>query len=264
MALSFPQIDPVAIAIGPVQIRWYALAYLVGILLGWFVAARLSRLSDARPNARDIEDFIPWAVLGVILGGRIGYVLFYNTSYFLHNPFETLKIWQGGMSFHGGTLGVIVAIIVYGVLKRINVLRLGDIVCTVVPIGLFFGRIANFINGELYGRVSDAPWAMVFPRGGDLPRHPSQLYEAVLEGLVLLVVLIALYRLKAVRERPGLISGVFLMGYALARAFVEFYREPDAHIGLLGGVISMGQVLSAPMIIVGAFLIIFAWRRRTA
>lgn len=264
MALSFPNIDPVAVALGPLQIRWYALSYLAGILLGWFVALRLSRMSEARPHERDIEDFVPWAVLGVILGGRLGYVLFYNLSYYLDNPLQLLQVWQGGMSFHGGASGVFVAIIAYGIAKKINVLRLGDIVAVVAPIGLFFGRLANFVNGELFGRVTDAPWGMVFPRGGGFARHPSQLYEAVLEGALLFVILFALYRIAAVRGRSGVVSGVFLIGYGAARLVVEFFREPDAHIGLLGGFISMGQVLSLPMILAGALLVLFALTRKSA
>jgi len=262
MALDFPNIDPVALSLGPLQIRWYALSYLAGILIGWFVAVRLSRLSDARPNESDIEDFVPWAVLGVILGGRLGYVLFYNLPFYLDNPAQLLQVWQGGMSFHGGASGVIIAVIAYAIAKRINVLKFGDIIAVIAPIGLCFGRVANFINGELFGRVTDAPWGMVFPRGGDLPRHPSQLYEAVLEGALLFVILFMLYRIKAVRERAGIISGLFLIGYGAARAFVELFREPDAHIGLLGGVISMGQVLSLPMIVIGAAFILYAMKRK--
>lgn len=264
MALTFPNIDPVALSLGPLQIRWYALAYLVGIVLGWVVAVRLSRLSAPRPHESDIEDFVPWAVLGVILGGRLGYVLFYNLPFYLDNPAQLLQVWQGGMSFHGGASGVIVAVIVYALAKGVSALRFGDIVSVVAPIGLFFGRVANFINGELYGRVTDAPVGMVFPRGGEIPRHPSQLYEAALEGLLLFIVLFTLYRVQSVRERAGLVTGVFLLGYGAARSFVELYREPDAHIGLLGGAFSMGQLLSIPMVILGVGFIIVALRRKVA
>src|SRR5690606_14737379 len=189
MALTFPNIDPVAIALGPVQIRWYALAYLVGILLAWVYAVWIVRKDDIRPNKEDIEDFIPYAVLGVILGGRIGYVLFYQFDFYMANPAQILQIWNGGMSFHGGASGVIVALIAYAKIKGFDMWRLGDLAAASVTIGLFLGRIANFINGELFGRVTDVSWGMVFPHGGEEPRHPSQLYEAFLEGAVLFTIL---------------------------------------------------------------------------
>lgn len=264
--LRFPDIDPVAIAIGPVAIRWYALAYLTGFLLGWAYSLYLARLNTqgVRPGKQDIDDFLPWAVMGVILGGRLGYVLFYQPGYYLSNPLSILQVWEGGMAFHGGAIGVIAALILYAWRYKINVLRLSDIVCAAVPIGLFFGRIANFINGELYGRASSVPWAMVFPRGGEIPRHPSQLYEAALEGAVLFLLLLTLYRVRSIRERPGIVSGVFLAGYAAARFTVEYAREPDAHIGLIGGWISMGQILCLPMAALGAAVIAFALTRKTA
>lgn len=253
---EFPNIDPVALEIGPVVIRWYALAYLAGFLLGWrYCMALAAKDEGRRPHVEDIDDFLPWAILGVILGGRLGYVLFYKLDYYLYNPSEILMLWHGGMSFHGGALGVIAAIILYSLWKKFSLLRLGDIVCAGVPIGLFFGRIANFINGELYGRVTDSPLGMVFPHGGDLPRHPSQLYEAALEGALLFLILFILMRVKAVREREGVVAGVFLIGYGGFRAFIEFFREPDAHIGYIGGVITMGQVLCLPMIAAGIFVV---------
>ena len=199
-----------------------------------------------------------WVIGGVILGGRLGYVLFYQPEYYFNNPVDIFKLWHGGMSFHGGALGVILMLLIWPYIHRIPHLRLADIVCAVVPIGLFFGRIANFINGELYGRVTDSPLGMVFPHGGPEPRHPSQLYEAGLEGLLLFIVLFILIRIPAVRNKPGIVSGVFLAGYGLARSFVELFREPDAHIGFIGGSYTMGQLLSAPMIIAGIGLIIFA------
>ncbi|NQZ13360.1 MAG: prolipoprotein diacylglyceryl transferase [Alphaproteobacteria bacterium] len=259
MSLPFPNIDPVALSIGPIDIRWYALAYLAGFLLGWKYALYLTGLSaNNRPNRDDIDNFIPFTVLGVILGGRLGYVLFYQFETYLSDPLSIFMVWQGGMSFHGGVLGVITAIIGYGLYQKIHLLRLSDIVCAVVPIGLFLGRIANFINGELFGRVTDKPWGFVFPYGGPEPRHPSQLYEAFLEGLLLLGILAVLIHKPLVRVRPGIVTGVFLMGYALSRFIVEFAREPDAHLGFIIGQVSMGQLLSLPMFLFGAAVMTYS------
>lgn len=259
MMWEFPNIDPVAIAIGPLAIRWYALAYLAGIILGWRYCMMLAGLDQGtRPTKQDVDDFLPWAVAGVILGGRIGYVLFYQHAHYFAHPIEILKIWQGGMSFHGGAIGVIIMLFVFPWLRGFAPLRLADYVCAAVPIGLFFGRIANFINGELYGRVTDSAWGMVFPRGGELPRHPSQLYEAGLEGLVLFLILMVLVLTPDVRRRPGIVAGAFLAWYGMFRAFIEFFREPDAYLGLIGGVISMGQILSLPMIVVGLGVVAYA------
>jgi len=259
MAMIFPEIDPVALSIGPFDIRWYALAYLCGFLAGWRYGLHLAGLNGAtRPNREDIDDFLPWAVMGVILGGRMGYVVFYQFDYFLTHPVDIFKVWEGGMSFHGGVIGIIGALVVFSILRKIYVLRLSDIVCAAAPIGLFLGRIANFVNGELYGRVTDSPLGMVFPGAGPLPRHPSQIYEALLEGLVLFCVLFALTRVRAVRERPGIVTGVFLSGYALCRMAVEFVREPDAHLGLFWGSISMGQALSVPMALLGLCVLGYA------
>lgn len=255
---EFPNIDPVAFSIGPLVIRWYALAYLAGFLLGWRYCMRLAGFDEGRPTRDDIDDFLPWVIGGVILGGRLGYVLFYQPEYYLDHPQDILKLWQGGMSFHGGALGVIAMLFLYPFLKKFPPLPLADIVCAAVPIGLFFGRIANFINGELYGRVTDAHVGMVFPRGGDLPRHPSQLYEAALEGAVLFIILLFMMRSSWVRERSGMVSGAFLAGYGIFRSVVELFREPDAHIGFIGGAVTMGQILSAPMVVVGTGLILFA------
>lgn len=257
---EFPNIDPVAFSIGPILIRWYALAYLAGFLAGWRCCLTLARLySDKRPDRNDVDDFLTWAIAGVILGGRFGYILFYQLDYYFAHPLEALKLWQGGMSFHGGALGVVFALILFSYIRKVNLLRLADIVCTVVPIGLFFGRLANFINGELYGRVTESSWGMVFPRGGEFPRHPSQLYEAVLEGAVLFIILLVLINIKAVRNRPGIVAGAFLAGYGLFRGFVEFFREPDAHIGFISGYLTMGQVLSLPMVLMGLGIMIFAF-----
>jgi phosphatidylglycerol:prolipoprotein diacylglycerol transferase len=253
--LSFPEFDPIAIQIGPIAIRWYALAYITGLAVGWQFIRRLAARGASGLNRAQIDDLLFWVAMGVILGGRLGYVLFYRPDHYLFNPLEILKVWQGGMSFHGGMLGVIVAIIWFSRRNKLPVLGVGDTVAVAVPIGLFFGRIANFVNGELYGRASNAPWAMVFPDGGLIPRHPSQLYEAGLEGLVLFLVLAWLaYRTSALR-RPGLTTGVFLVGYGLARGIIELYREPDVGIALPDIGVTMGQLLSLPMLIIGLLLI---------
>lgn len=259
MALQFPMIDPVALSIGPLDIRWYALAYLAGILGGWAYGLYLARIDPGyRPTKLEIDDFVPWVVLGVIGGGRLGYVLFYQPGMYLDDPLSVFKVWQGGMSFHGGAAGVIIALIAYAKVKAIPLLRLTDITCASVPLGLLFGRIANFINGELFGRVTDAPVGMVFPHGGDLPRHPSQLYEAFFEGAVLFAVLAALYHTRAVRHRPGIVTGVFLAGYGVARFVIEYFREPDYHLGLFWNAVSMGQILCLPMIALGLGVIAYA------
>ncbi len=258
MSFDIFPIDPVAFAIGPVVIRWYALAYLAGFLLGWKYCMRLAaRTPDMRPNATDIDNFLTWAVIGVILGGRIGYVLFYQLDYYMSEPIEALKIWRGGMSFHGGVLGVMFAMIGFAKLHKIPLLRLSDIVSAAAPIGLFFGRIANFINAELYGKATTLPWGVKFPNTSEL-RHPSQLYEALLEGLALFIILYILAR--SPKTKTGTITGVFLIGYGTFRALIEFVREPDIQIGLVGGFISMGQVLSLPMIVAGLAIIIISAR----
>lgn len=259
-AIPFPNIDPVALELGPIAIRWYSLAYIAGILIGWRYMLALNRRHPVMTRL-DLDEFITWATLGIILGGRFGYVLFYAPAYYLANPVEALFIWEGGMSFHGGLLGVIVAVAIFAYRRRLELLRFADLVACAAPIGLFFGRIANFINGELYGRVTDVPWAVVFPRGGPEPRHPSQLYEATLEGLVLFLLLLVLARRPAVRARPGVLAGVFFLGYGAARSFVELFREPDAFIGYLSAGLTMGQLLSIPMMLAGLALIGAASRR---
>ena len=261
MALQFPDISPVAISLGPLDIRWYALAYLAGLLLGWrYVAALVGKdeAKDHRFSRIEIDDFLGWAVVGVILGGRLGYVLFYQFDMYLSDPMSILRVWEGGMSFHGGALGVIIAMIIFSWRRKKNVLRLTDPVCAAVPIGLFFGRIANFVNGELFGRVTNMPWGIAFPNGGPEPRHPSQLYEAALEGAVLFFVLFFLARNDKIRNRPGIVSGVFLIGYGLSRMFIEFFRQPDPQIGYIAQYFTMGQILCVPMLLGGAYLIHFA------
>lgn len=265
LALPFPMVDPVLIAVGPFAIRWYALAYIAGLVGGWWLARRVAAapapwggVSPMRPN--DIDDVIVWVALGVVLGGRIGYVLFYDPARFAANPVDALYIWRGGMSFHGGFLGTIAALLLFARSRGFPMLSMLDVAAIATPIGLFFGRLANFINSELWGRVTDVPWAFVFPNGGPLPRHPSQLYEAGLEGIVLFAVLVFAWQRGALRY-PGMIGGLFVGGYGLARIVSEFFREPDAHIGYLTGGLTMGMLLSLPMLLVGAIAILVARRR---
>ncbi|MEX2648397.1 MAG: prolipoprotein diacylglyceryl transferase [Alphaproteobacteria bacterium] len=253
--IPFPVMDPVLIEIGPLAIRWYALAYVAGLVLGWLLVRALVRRDPAGMTLKDVDDFLTWATLGVIAGGRIGYVLAYNLPHFLDSPLEILALWRGGMSFHGGLAGVLVALVLFARARRIDVLALADRVACATPIGLLFGRLANFVNGELYGRVTEAPWGVVFPSGGPLPRHPSQLYEAALEGLVLLIAMLALWRWTGLSRTAGRLTGVFLIGYALARLAVELVREPDAQLGLILGPITMGQLLSLPLLLGGGVLL---------
>jgi phosphatidylglycerol:prolipoprotein diacylglycerol transferase len=261
-SLAYPQIDPIAVQLGPFGIRWYALAYITGLMLGWRVVKALVSRPPNAMNEAQVDDFLVWATMGVVLGGRLGYVIFYKPLYYLANPLEIPMLWQGGMSFHGGALGVILAIILFSRLRGLDLFKVGDVICCVVPIGLFFGRIANFINGELFGRVSiDAALAMVFPHGGPLPRHPSQLYEAGAEGLALFAVLMILWRFTDIKNRPGATSGLFLAGYGVARIGCEFFRQPDAHLGFLWGGATMGQLLSIPQVLVGLAMAVWAWRR---
>jgi phosphatidylglycerol:prolipoprotein diacylglycerol transferase len=267
LTIDFPKINPVAISIGPFDIRWYALAYISGIVIGWIYARALIRSEKLWGGPAPIapvqlDDFILWVTLGIILGGRTGYVLFYNLPFFLSNPAAVLKLWEGGMSFHGGFLGCVAAVMLFALKNNISILSLGDITTAVAPIGIFLGRIANFIKGELWGREADAsvPWRMVFPDDPlQLYRHPSQLYEAALEGILLFAVLAVMVRMGALR-RPGLILGAFIAVYALGRIASEFFREPDPQLGFLWGGLTMGMLLSVPMIIVGGILIARAWR----
>ena len=261
LAIPFPAIDPVLVQFGPLAIRWYALAYVGGLLIGWRLMLARARRSPFGVAPGHVDDFLVWATLGVILGGRLGYVLFYQPGYFVDDPLAIAYVWRGGMSFHGGFLGVAVAGALFTRLRGIPPLPFGDLVCTVAPIGLFLGRLANFVNGELYGRVTDLPWGVVFPAGGPDPRHPSQIYEALLEGLLLFAILWLLGRREGVVGRPGLLAGVFCCGYALARTAAELLRQPDAHIGFLAGGTTMGQWLSLPMLAVGLALIVRARRR---
>ncbi|WP_046601387.1 prolipoprotein diacylglyceryl transferase [Neorhizobium galegae] len=264
--MPFPNIDPVAFSIGPLAIHWYGLAYVAGIMLGWFYARRLAangslwRDGQSPITAAQLDDFLVWVAAGIVLGGRIGYILFYDMAAVAANPIRAIEIWNGGMSFHGGFIGATIAMIIFARRNAIPVWSMFDTVAAVVPFGLFFGRIANFINGELWGRLSSAPWAVVFPTGGPFSRHPSQLYEAGLEGIVLVLVLaLLIFRFKALKV-AGTIAGTFVVGYALCRIFVEFFREPDAQLGYLLGTnwLTMGMVLSLPMIAAGLWAIVRA------
>jgi len=262
--VPFPDIDPILFQIGPFAIRWYALAYIAGLILGWRYLMRLAQTNaiwgaggGGGGGARG-----GGGGLGVILGGRVGYVLFYNLGYYLSNPGDILAVWQGGMSFHGGFLGVVGAIYLYARRNKIKLWSLADGVAAVAPLGIFFGRMANYINGELWGRTTDVAWGVIFPTGGALPRHPSQLYEAALEGLVLFALVRFLTHHTKALSRPGIVSGTFFIGYGASRIFVEFFREPDAHIGYLLGPVTQGMVLSVPMILVGIGVI--WWAQRTA
>jgi phosphatidylglycerol:prolipoprotein diacylglycerol transferase len=259
--LPFPAIDPVAIAIGPFAVRWYALAYIAGLVGGWRYALWLARRPDSVVPRERLDDFIVWATFGVLLGGRLGFVLFYRPDFYFAHPAEILMVWQGGMSFHGGLIGVVIACIWFARRHHIPVLRFGDIIAAVAPLGLLCGRIANFINGELFGRPADVPWAMVFPNGGPQARHPSQLYEAFLEGALLLAILFCLVRFADALKKPGLVLGSLILGYGVARSIAEFFREPDAIFAFGPLIITIGQLLSLPMILAGAVLIARACRR---
>jgi len=263
--IPFPAINPILISIGPFAIRWYALAYIVGIIAGWFYARAIIASEklwggQAPLTVLDFDDFVIWITLGIILGGRTGYVLFYNLPHFAEHPVEILQLWNGGMSFHGGVTGCVVAIVLFALRRHIPMLSLGDVTAAVAPIGLFLGRIANFINGELWGRPTDAPWAMVFPNGGPIPRHPSQLYEAMLEGVVLFVVLGLMVRAGTLR-RPGVVTGVFALGYGVARIVCELFREPDAQLGFLWGGLTMGMLLCIPLMLAGIAVLTIALTR---
>jgi phosphatidylglycerol---prolipoprotein diacylglyceryl transferase len=264
-ALPFPAIDPIAVSFGPFAVRWYALAYVAGILGAWWLARTVAGKpklwgGKAPMTPNDIDDVIAWCAIGIVVGGRLGYVLFYNPAYFLSNPLEIPVLWRGGMSFHGGFLGVILALFLFARGRKIPFRSMLDIAALVTPIGLFLGRIANFVNGELWGRVTDVPWAFIFPGGGLEPRHPSQLYQAALEGLLLFIALLIALRGKKLAS-PGFMGGLFVFGYGVARIIGELFREPDAHIGYLWGGLTMGMILSIPMLALGGWMIATAIRR---
>ena len=269
-ALPFPAFDPILIQVGPFAIRWYALAYIAGIFVGWWYAKRMVNNQNlwgpagSPMRAADIDDFVVWATVGIILGGRIGYVLVYDLPHFLADPAEIVAVWHGGMSFHGGLLGTIIAMTLFARSRKFPPLSLFDVIAPAVTFGLFLGRLANFVNGELYGRVADLPWTIVFPNGGPLPRHPSELYEAGLEGIGLfLVTWILIYRYRKLATR-GFVTGAAAATYGIGRTVAEFFREPDIQIGYLAGGLTMGMLLSVPMIVIGIGVMIWAARRQAA
>ncbi len=258
-AISYPDIDPVFLRLGPLQFRWYGLMYLIGLTLAYFIIAARAKAQKLPMNKDQVYDMIVYAAVGVFAGGRIGYVLFYNLPYYLDNPLKIFAVWEGGMSFHGGLIGTIVALVYFAKRQGMTILTIADLAAGVTPVGLGLGRIGNFINGELYGRPTDVDWCMVFPAGGPACRHPSQLYEALLEGLLLFTVLWLITRRF---PPPGTVFGSFLIGYGLCRIVVEFFREPDAQIGFIFSTISMGQLLSLPMIVGGAVILAIAYQRK--
>lgn len=266
--LAFPNIDPIIFSIGPFAVHWYGLGYVVGIMFAWWYGKKLLRnhrlWANNQPPMQPIalDDFVIWAALGVVIGGRLGYVLFYNPAYYFSNPLAIPAVWDGGMSFHGGILGTTIAMIWFARSRGIKVWSMFDTVAAGVPVGLGVVRVANFINDELWGRVSDVAWAVRFPNGGGLPRHPSQLYEAFLEGFVLFFVLFLLVWVGKKLKAPGFIAGTFVLGYGISRIIVEFFREPDAQLGyLFGGWLTMGMILSLPMVLIGLWAM---WRANRA
>ncbi len=256
-------ISPIAFQIGPVAVRWYSLAYLFGLLGAWWTMVKLSTKSSSSFTPVLIADFMLWAMLGIIAGARLGYVLFYNSGMYFSNPAEIFKLWHGGMSFHGGFIGLLVAMALYAKTKKISFWAISDLVACVVPFGLMLGRIANFINGELYGRINfDIPWAVEFPAGGGFPRHPSQLYEAFAEGLLPFCVFVALWWfVPFVSRRTGFMSGLFLVWYAVARMVCELFRQPDVQIGFIGKYFTMGQLLSLPLLMTGVIVLLWSGKR---
>ena len=251
MLLIHPSIDPVIVSFGVIQIRWYGIAYVLGFLLGIYLIKQINQGYQKRIKNKQIDDFFIWSVIGVILGGRIGYVLFYQTATILTDPINILFIWKGGMSFHGGLIGIIISIFLFSKKYSIDFFQLSDLVSSVAPIGLFFGRLANFVNVELYGRVTDFPLAMIYPSIDQAPRHPSQLYEAFFEGVVLFIILRQCNKKSYSQNNFGFITSLFLILYGIFRFLIEFLREPDVHIGLVFNSITMGQLLSVPLIILG-------------
>ena len=257
--MQFPSIDPVFLSIGPLQFRWYGLMYVLSFIATYYILRAESHRKKLSLSSNDIADLVFYGAVGVVLGGRVGYIIFYNLDFYLANPLRFFAVWEGGMSFHGGFLGVITVFLLYSNRKNIPFFKLIDMASQCAPVGLGLGRIGNFINGELYGRQTDMPWGIIFPDGSGLPRHPSQLYEAVLEGLVLfLVVRIAARRSSVV----GIQAWTFCAGYGLFRFIIEFFRLPDAQLGLFGEVFTMGQILSLPMFVLGTFMVIMLYRQQ--
>ena len=259
--LEFPNINPVAIDLGIIQIRWYAISYIAGILFSWSLILNIIKFKNLKIDNKVISELISNSMIGIIIGGRLGYVIFYNPDYYLNNLLEIFKLWNGGMSFHGGFIGVVFAVIYSSKISKTAILILADLIAIVAPIGIFFGRLANFINGELYGRITNHSFGMIFPNAGNSPRHPSQLYEAFFEGFLLFIIMLLFIKFTNILNKKGLITALFLSCYGSFRFMIEFFREPDANIGLLYFNFSMGQLLSLPMIIVGLYFIIFIARK---
>lgn len=265
MSVSLNPISPVAFSLVGLDVRWYALAYVAGFILGYWLFRRLMNAPNSMINLtkKQLDDLLTWVVFGVILGGRFGYVLFYDLGYFLAHPLEIFAVWHGGMSFHGGLIGVIISTFLFARTRRINPWSVLDIMAVCAPIGLFFGRIANFINREVMGRPSDVPWAVVFNGDTPIPRHPSPLYEAATEGILLFIIIYYLYKYTQLRTRPGAIAGIMGMGYAVFRMFCELFRAPDAQIGFLTSWgLTMGQLLSGIMFFAGLLIFVFAIRKK--
>jgi len=260
--LEFPNINPVAIDLGIIQIRWYAISYIAGILFSWSLILNIIKFKNLKIDNKVISELISNSMIGIIIGGRLGYVIFYNPDYYLNNLLEIFKLWNGGMSFHGGFIGVVFAVIYSSKISKTAILILADLIAIVAPIGIFFGRLANFINGELYGRITNHSFGMIFPNAGNSPRHPSQLYEAFFEGFLLFIIMLLFIKFTNILNKKGLITALFLSCYGSFRFIIEFFREPDANIGLLYFNFSMGQLLSLPMIIVGLYFIIFIARKK--
>ena len=255
MYFDFPSISPIVFSIGPFSLRWYALAYLTGIVSAWFLTKRNIKKYKLGISDEQLDDLVFFVTLGIIFGGRLGYVCCYGNGYFWENPQEIIALWHGGMSFHGGIVGVIIGLFLFARKYKFPFLKVTDIVALYVPIGIFLGRLANFVNDELWGRVTTVPWAIKFPAGGFLPRHPSQLYEAFLEGVLLFIILNYLWKKSFVRQHYGITSAVFLLVYAISRILVEFFREPDLQIGFLFGGVTMGQILSIPFLILALVIL---------
>lgn len=255
MYFDFPNIDPVIFTIGSFSLRWYAMAYLGGILSAWFLIKHTIKKYNLNISSAQLDDLVFYATLGIIFGGRLGYVICYGDGYFWHNPLEILAVWHGGMSFHGGLVGVIIGLYCFSRKYGLRYLQVTDLVSLYVPIGIFLGRLANFVNGELWGRVTTVPWAVKFPEGGFFPRHPSQLYEAFTEGVLMFIILNLLWRKKYVRSHDGVISSMFLIIYGLSRISMEFFREPDRQLGFIIGNVTMGQILSVPFLVLGFYIL---------
>lgn len=262
IGLEFPSVSPIIFSVGPLAIRWYSMAYLAGIVIAWFLATKSVKKYQLPISKENLENAVFYATLGIILGGRLGYVLFYGSGEFWQNPLQILAIWQGGMSFHGGAVGAVLGLYYTSHLSHVKFLQITDLAALYAPIGIFLGRMANFVNDELWGRETDVAWAVRFPNGGYVPRHPSQVYEAITEGLLMFVILNAVWHFKWIRQRSGFTSALFVLFYATFRTWLENYRQPDAQLGFLYAGLTMGQLLSLPLFFLGFYLIYFSVRNK--